>query len=176
MMVAQEMDRPCIHVSLYPGADPTLYRWVEIGAEEEGVPTRQVAGEGGDLASFAYHTAQSSRLSIGVSVSAQAVALHEQHMPVAQPVLVFQFNALEGRPNPQQYLCRLMGANAARMVVHRPLHIDVNFPPPSVPRQPAPAPKNTPVKAAPAAEPEIDPARLAKIIAMVVQKLQQRGM
>jgi hypothetical protein len=176
-MTSAGMDRPCIHVSLFPDADASLYRWVEIGAEEEGVPTRMVPGEGSDLASFAYHTAQSSRLSIGVTISAQAIALHEQHMPVGQPVLVFKFSSVEGQPNSQQYLCRLMGANAARMVVHRPLHIDINFPPPSVKRQPpAVVPKLAPEKAPAAAEPEIDPVQLAKIIAMVIQKLQERGM
>ncbi len=162
------MERPCIHVSLLPGADASLFRWVEIGAEEEGIPTRQIPCEASDLASLAYQAAQSSRLSIGVGISAQAVALHEVHMPVGQPVLVFKFSQAEGPNAP--FLCRMMGANAARMVVHRPLHIDIKFPPPSVSHHPQLE------EALPTTEPEIDPARLAKIIALVVQKLQQRGM
>ena len=81
----EAMERPCIHVSLLADTDPSLYRWVEIGAEEEGVPTRQVSCETGDLVSLAYQAAQSSRLNIGVGISAQAVALHERHMP-APPV------------------------------------------------------------------------------------------
>lgn len=169
------MDRPCIHVSLLPDADPSLYRWVEIGAEEEGVPTRQVTGEAGDLTSLAYQAAQSSRFNIGVGISSQAVALHEQHMPVGQPVLVFNFSPAE-RPD-AFYVCRVMGANAARMVVHRPLHIDINFPPPSVNHQSNTINhQQTIEKVLPVEDPEIAPAQLAKIIALVVQKLQERGM
>lgn len=169
------MERPCIHVSLLPDADPALYRWVEIGAEEEGVPTRQVAGEASDLASLAYQAAQSSRLNIGVGISAQAVALHEQHMPVEQPVLVFDFS--QAKQPDAAFQCRMMGANAARMVVHRPLHIDINFPPPSVSRPPnMEIPQHTMEKVEPTQDPEFTPAQLAKIIAIVVQKLQERGM
>jgi hypothetical protein len=169
------LDCPCIHVSLLPGADPAFFRWVEIGAEEEGVPTRQVPGEASDLAALAYQAAQSSRFNIGVGISAEAVALHEQHMPAGQPVLVFRFSQA-ARSNASR-LCRLMGANAARMVVHRPLHIDIDFPPPAVDHQPplvVPQPITT--EALPSAASDIDPVQLAKIIALVVQKLQQRGM
>jgi hypothetical protein len=164
----QLIDCPGIHVSLLPGADASLLRWVEIGAEEEGVPTRQVPGEANDLASLAYQAAQSSRLNIGVGISAQAVALHEVHMPVVQPVLVFKFSQAAGPQAPQ--LCRLMGANAARMVVRRPLHVDVNFPSPSASHRPQIEETRFSVA------PELDPAQLAKIVALVVQKLRQRGM
>jgi len=169
------MERPCIHVSLLTGADASLFRWVEIGAEEEGVPTRLVPCDAGDLVTLAYQTAHSSRLSVGVGISAQAVVLHEQHMPVGQPVLAFEF--VENAP----YLCRLMGANAARMVVHRPLQVDINPPAPVASRRPAPAVLQPAVlqppveKNEPAAEPQIDPAQLAQIVAAVVRKLQQRG-
>ena len=165
------MERPCIHVSLLAGADPSLYRWVEIGAEEEGVPARQVPGESGDLVSLAYQAAQSSRLNIGVGISAQAVALHERHMPARQPVLVFNYS--ENAP----FLCRMMGANAARMVVHRPLHIEVDFPPPAVNFRPvAPVLEQNVEKKLPPAELEFEPVQLAQIIATVVRKLQERGL
>ena len=39
-MDAREQDRPAIHVALLPGTDLALYRWVQIGAEEEGVACR----------------------------------------------------------------------------------------------------------------------------------------
>jgi hypothetical protein len=165
------MECPCIHVSLLPGADTALFHWVEIGAEEEGVPTRLMQGDASNLAALAYQAAQSSRLSIGVGVSAQAVALHEQHMPAGQPVLVFNYSQAEHAKASQ--LCRLMGANAARMVVHRPLHVDLDVPLPAVDHQPplvVPPPASE--KALPSAELQIDPVQLAKIIALVVQKLQ----
>jgi hypothetical protein len=167
----ETVERPCIHVSLLAGADPALYRWVEIGAEEEGVPTRMAACEGEDLASLAYRAAQSSRLSIGVGISDRAVALHEQHMPVPQPVMVFNFG--ENAP----ILCRIMGANAARMVVHRPLHIDVDHQPATGSSRPA---ARTVPQAGEAVlrpgKPDYDPAQLAQILAIVVRKLQERGL
>jgi len=170
------MERPCIHVSLLAGADPALYRWVEIGAEEEGVPTRRVALEGDDVVSLAYHAAQSSRLSIGVGISGQAVVLHEQHMPAARPVLIYHFG------EDAAFLCRLMGANAARMGGRRPLRLDVEVQPAPV-RAARPAIVAVPVaaagpaeKALPAAAPNFEPAQLAQIIAIVVRKLQERGL
>lgn len=166
------LERPCIHVGLFGGADPGMYRWVEIGAEEEGVPTRLITGEAEDLISLAYHAAQSSRLNIGVAVSAQAIALHEQHMPARQPVLVFQI------ANNAPLMCRVMGANAARMVVHRPLQVDVDPTPPPPkfrPAKPAPAPASV-ARPAPPAEANFDPAQLARIVAAVARKLQERGL
>jgi hypothetical protein len=90
---------------------------------------------------------------------------------VKQPVLVFNFSQSE--PAKARLLCRLMGANAARMVVHRPLHVDSDLPlPAAVDRHPPlTVPQRVNEKTPPAAEPEIDPARLAQIIARVVQKL-----
>ena len=168
-MTQAGMDRPCIHVSLLPNADPTLYRWIEIGAEEEGVPTRQTFGEAEDVVALAYQAAQSSRFQIGVAISDQVVILHEQHMPAGQPVLRFRFE------NNAPYLCRVMGANAARMVVHRPLHVDPDFPPASVKSVASKPVEQLPAGERFASNTEVDPVYLARIIAMVVRKLQERG-
>lgn len=165
------VERPCIHVSLLPGADASLYRWVDVGAEEEGVPTNQAPGEASDVISLAYQAAQGSRLSIGVGISDQAVVLHERHMPPSQPVLIFNFT--DNAP----YLCRLMGSNAARMVVHRPLHIDINFPPPTVKLQPEmPVARQVEESSEETAEMGIDIAQLVKVIVLIIRKLQERGM
>lgn len=118
-MAASAQDRPCIHVCFVEGADESLYRWVEIGAEEEGVPTRKLAAEAVEPVSAAYEAAQSSRFEIGVSVAPGKVVLHERHMPAAQPVLSFDTGT------DPQLLCRLMGSNAARMVVRLPLRFSV---------------------------------------------------
>jgi hypothetical protein len=67
----------------------------------------------------AYEAAQSSRFEIGVSVAPGKVVLHERHMPGAQPVLSFDTGA------DPRLLCRLMGSNAARMVVHLPFRFDL---------------------------------------------------
>ena len=117
-MADRNTDRPCIHVCLVSGVDPALYRWVEIGAEEEGVPCRQVQiSETGPVAT-AYATAQSSRFDIGVVVTPDRVILHEAHMPPEQPVLTFQIK--ESAP----HICRLMGSNAARLVIRLPFRFD----------------------------------------------------
>ena len=113
-MAQAAQDRPCIHVCLLSGVEDDLYRWVEIGAEEEGVPTRKVAVEANESLPAAYEAAQGSRFEIGVSVAPGRVTLHERHMPTAQPVLSFDTG-----PDPRP-VCRLMGSNAARMVVHLP--------------------------------------------------------
>lgn len=119
-MAAAAQDRPCVHVCFVGGADEDLYRWVEIGAEEEGVPTRKVAAEAADPVPAAYEAAQSSRFEIGVSVAPGRIVLHERHMPAAQPVLAFDTGV------DPRLLCRLMGGNAARMVVRLPFRFGVD--------------------------------------------------
>jgi dehydratase medium subunit len=108
-------DRPCIHVCAIGAAAADLYRWVEIGAEEEGLPTCRVEAAEGDVVAAAYAAAQSSRFAIGVGIAASQVVLHEVHMPPAQPVLALDLGADAG------WICRLMGSNAARLVVRLPL-------------------------------------------------------
>ncbi len=86
-MAQVERDRPCIHVCLVGGADEELYRWVEIGAEEEGVPVRRTAVQASEPVLAAFEAAQGSRFDVGVSVTPGRVILHERHMPAEQPVL-----------------------------------------------------------------------------------------
>ena len=165
-------ERPCIHVSLGAGTEAALYRWVQIGAEEEGVPCQLVEEEGADLVALAYAAAQSSRFNIGVAVGEAQVVLHEMHMPPAQPVLVFNFS------DQPDYFCRLMGSNAARMIVRKPFRFE---------DEPAPfdngdEEKLVVIEAASLAAPEPptadlapDPVEIAHLVALVVRKLQERG-
>ncbi|MFO7539744.1 MAG: glycerol dehydratase reactivase beta/small subunit family protein [Chloroflexota bacterium] len=172
-------ERPCIHVTLLPGTDVSLYRWVHMGAEEEGVPCRQVEGQAGDLTALAYEAARSSRFHIGVALSAETAVLHEMHMPPEQPVLS---EPLVEQP---RFICRLMGANAARMVVRKPFRFaDDEDAPPSPKQSAAPLPMETESKAETNADPVSqtnklvstdDLAQLTTIVALVVQKLQERG-
>ena len=179
-MAPFEQRRPCIHVALAPGTSEDLYRWVQIGAEEEGVPCRLVEEEGAGLVALSLAASHSSRFNIGVGVSDARIILHETHMPPQQPVLIFDGGA------DLQELCRLMGSNAARMIVRRPFRFaddpapfgrqtagveapsEVAVPPPSIP-----APSQPP----PAAnyDETLDPREIAKIVVAIVQKLQERG-
>ncbi len=109
-------ERPCIHVA-FLGDDDSLYRWVQIGAEEEGVPCKLVEEQADDLVALAYAASKSSRFNIGLGVSDSEVVLHEMHMPPEKPVLSFKFS---GKAD---YFCRLMGANAARMIIRKPLSL-----------------------------------------------------
>jgi hypothetical protein len=166
-------ERPCIHVSLLSSTDESLYRWVHIGAEEEGVPCRQVEGQAGDLTALAYEAARSSRFHIGVALSAETAVLHEMHMPPEQPVLS---QPLAQKPN---FICRLMGANAARMVVRKPFRFadEEDAPPPRQTEPEAAAETAVNPPAPPANKPVStdDLARLTTIVALVVQKLEERG-
>jgi Dehydratase medium subunit. len=118
-MVRASSDRPAIHICHVGAVAPGLDLWVEIGAEEEGVPTRVVdAVSDSDVVAAAYGAARSSRVDIGVAISPDCVVLHETHMPPEKPVLTFSLGT-----DPRQ-ICRLMGGNAARMVARLPLRFE----------------------------------------------------
>lgn len=181
-MSVREQERPCIHVTLLPGTDASLYRWVHIGAEEEGVPCRQVEGQADNLTALAYEAARSSRFHIGVALSAETAVLHEMHMPPEQPVLS---EPLAQRPH---FICRLMGANAARMVVRKPFRFadeEDELPPQKQPTAALAMQTETEVEMKTAVSPPTpaankpvstnDLAQLTTIVALVVQKLEERG-
>lgn len=117
-MVDLSRERPAIHVCLVDAAPVDLDRWVEIGAEEEGIPTRSVMPSATEAVAAAYAAARSSRVDIGVAVAADRVVLHESHMPPHQPVLTFPLGS-----DPQR-ACRRLGGNAARVVARLPLRIE----------------------------------------------------
>jgi hypothetical protein len=116
-------DRPAIHVSLAPGADESLYKWIAVGAEEEGIPCRLEPTDGmpdeTDVASLAHAAAQNSRLDVGVGLVSGQVAVHERHMPAERPVIVSEVEEDHARQ-----VCRSVGANAARLVIGTPLRLD----------------------------------------------------
>ena len=115
-------DRPAIHVSMAREIDERLYRWVAIGAEEEGIPCRVVSSEEAvetDIVTLAHMSAQSSRLGVGIGVVPGQVVVHERHMPVVQPVV-----ATLVKEGSAEYACRSAGSNAARLVIGEPLRLD----------------------------------------------------
>jgi hypothetical protein len=179
-MAVFEQERPCIHVTLLPGTDPSLYRWVQIGAEEEGVPCKLVTEEGADLVALAYAAAQSSRFNIGVAVSDATAVLHEVHMPPQMPVLEFTHS------DQADYFCRLIGSNAARMIVRKPLRF-ADEPAPFNNRsngsESVDAAAYLPMASPPAA-PEVqinpsnlnvDPVEVARLVSVIIRKLEERG-
>jgi Dehydratase medium subunit len=112
-------DRPAILVSLAREVDERLYKWVAVGAEEEGIPCRLSPAEeadDSDVAALAYEAAQNSRLGVGVGVVLDRVAVHERHMPAARPVLAPELEEYHA-----ERVCRSAGSNAARLVIRAPL-------------------------------------------------------
>lgn len=114
----EHLERPAIHIALAKGVNEAFSWGVAIGAEEEGIPCRQVSIVETDVIELAYAAAQSSRLSIGVGITQNEIAIHEFHMPTNKPVLHYQLN------DNLLSICRLAGCNAARLVVGVPLLFD----------------------------------------------------
>jgi hypothetical protein len=116
-------DRPAIHVSLASEADESLYKWIAVGAEEEGIPCRlesaDETGDETDVATLAHAAAQNSRLDVGIGLSSGQVVVHERHMPAERPVIVG-----EVEEDHASQVCRSAGANAARLVIGTPLRLD----------------------------------------------------
>jgi hypothetical protein len=120
-------DRPAIHVTLAGEVDESLYKWISVGAEEEGIPCRLVPADEvddeiddeTDAAALAHAAARSSRLDVGVGVASDQVAVHERHMPVERPVV-----ATEVEEDHAVHTCRTAGSNAARLVIDMPLRLD----------------------------------------------------
>ncbi|MCA9950624.1 MAG: glycerol dehydratase reactivase beta/small subunit family protein [Anaerolineales bacterium] len=167
-------ERPCIHVAFLAARDKNLYRWVQIGAEEEGVPCKLVTEKAANLVALAYEAAKSSRFNIGVGVSSTEIVLHEMHMPPTQPVLTFRFS---GQAN---YFCRLMGANAARMIIRKPFRFDDKPAAIETKKQILTAVESENKSSVPSMQTEppkltFDPVQIAKVIAVVLSKLEERG-
>lgn len=176
-MADQSSERPAIHVCLAGPSAPGLYAWVEVGAEEEGLPTRHVALAETDVTAAAYAAAQGSRFGIGVAIGQGRVVLHEAHMPPERPVLAFELGADGARA------CRLMGGNAARLVVRLPLRLGdeaeevVERTSPPGPRSPARERgeiRQTFVPDEPGAR-AVDAAQVARIAGAVARILRERG-
>ena len=118
-------ERPAIHVSIAPEADESLYKWIAVGAEEEGIPCRLVPDEetddDADVATLAHSAAQNSRLDVGIGLAYGEVAVHERHMPAERPVIISKVEEDQAKE-----VCRSAGANAARLVIGTPLRLDDN--------------------------------------------------
>jgi hypothetical protein len=122
---------PAIFVSCAPavGRDPDLAHWVTIGAEEEGVPCREVEGASSNALELAYAAAQSSHIGVGVGISREQIVLQEAHMPPDRPVMLL---ALDGSPTAAG---RLAGGNAGRLVKRMPLRFPEDIPVDLLPAQ-----------------------------------------
>lgn len=115
-------DRPAILVSLARVVDERLYKWISVGAEEEGIPCRRTPAEQSqdtDAAALAYAAARSSRLGVGIGFASDRIVVHERHMPAAQPVMT-----AEVEEEHAERAGRSAGSNAARLVIGVPLRLD----------------------------------------------------
>lgn len=118
MRVTSEIP-PAIHLFFEADVDAEMAQWVELGAEEEGVPVVRFQGRNANTIAAAYEAAQASLLGVGIGIGSGIIVLHESHMAREQPVLVAKDADFRSTT------CRRFGANAARMVVGLPLHFDM---------------------------------------------------
>jgi hypothetical protein len=177
-------ESPAIHVAVLPDVEPTAFRWVRVGAEEEGIPCREApalaessASGGADPAAAAYAAAQESRLGVGVAVGRGRVTLHEAHMPAEHPVWEFPFGG------DLRQACRLVGCNAGRMVKRMPLRFDqesgLSVDEENRSRSSGGvrgvAAQETAAQEMPGAEAQADTADIAAIVVRIVRALQGRG-
>ncbi|HMQ32106.1 MAG TPA: glycerol dehydratase reactivase beta/small subunit family protein [Chloroflexaceae bacterium] len=169
-MADQSSERPAIHVCLAGPSAPGLYAWAEVGAEEEGLPTRHVVLAESDVTAAAYAAAQGSRFGIGVAIGQGRVVLHEAHMPPEHPVLAFALGADAARA------CRLMGGNAARLVVRLPLRLgDEAEEVPEPPSPPDPVSRERKRGGRHDVGEPLDIAQVARIAGAVARILRERG-
>jgi hypothetical protein len=181
-------ESPAIHVAVLPDVDSAAFRWVRVGAEEEGIPCREVPLElrgevpvqaesrvfgGGDPVAAAYVAAQESRLGVGVAVGRGRVTLHEAHMPAERPVWEFPL------AGDLRQTCRLAGCNAGRMVKRMPLRFEQESTLRSREATPPAGTEGAPPDgtawgtAIPGVQ--ADAAELAAIVSSIVRALQGRG-
>jgi Dehydratase medium subunit len=165
-------ESPAIHVAVLPDVDPVAFRWVRVGAEEEGVPCREalslaefITFGGEDPLAAAYAAAHDSRLGVGVAVGHGRVILHEAHMPADHPVWESPLTA------ELRQACRLVGCNAGRMVKRMPLRFEqegaLHESMETARAGTAPGVGN--------AEEQLDTADLAAVVIRIVRALQGRG-
>jgi hypothetical protein len=177
-VASHDTERPAIHVSLADGLDRALFNWVAIGAEEEGVPCRQVPTQHSDPTAIAYDAAVSSRFGVGVGIAGRTVVVHELHMPPEQPVLVFK--EVDGLPG----FCRLAGSNAARLIIRLPFRFELESEMPveaNSTRNPQPvSARNSQNKPSPGVLPpdasDLSPETIAAIAKVVARIVKERGM
>ena len=165
-------ESPAIHVAVLTDVDPDAFRWVRIGAEEEGVPCREAIGQEDPVAA-AYAAAQESRLGVGVAAGRGRVYLHEAHMPAERPVWEFSLTG------DLRQACRLAGCNAGRMVKRMPLRFeeeDTLRIREEIPRAGSGAALPEMKSSQPAIpEAPVDAAEVAAIVVHIVRSLQGRG-
>jgi len=123
---------PAILVSLGPDAGPHLAHWVQIGAEEEGVPCQIWPGaeqSNDDPLALAHAAAQASRIGVGVGIAQGRIALQEAHMPPNRPVMLWELDDHASDRDFDRRICRLIGSNAGRLVKRMPLRFEDDPPP-----------------------------------------------
>lgn len=163
-------ERPAVHVAAASRANGAAFQYVEVGAEEEGVPCRLVEAAGDDPVALAYAAAQSSRFGVGVGIGPDEVVIHEVHMPAQQPVVRF---AISGEYRPA---CRLAGTNAARMVIRLPLRFAEPATEPAATGRPAQRTASTDREAV-TGNPgtTLSPAEIKAAVRAIVRVLRERG-
>lgn len=105
-----QIDKPSIFVYLFAEAPAIAIDSIVSGIEEEGIPYVLTKIPNENIKSAAYRAADSSRLSVGISVGGGEAVLHYSKLGEGTPL----FDLKNDKFN--SHLLRNLGANAARLV------------------------------------------------------------
>lgn len=104
------VEKPRIIIYTAPGTAGHYLRQVELGLEEEGIPSELKQWPGQEASVLAYEAAVASPLGTGVGVGTNGIAVHYRRLPRETPL----FFVPEGELS--QVESRRLGVNAARLV------------------------------------------------------------
>lgn len=93
-----------------PGAAEEYLRQVELGLEEEAVPSELTMRPGENASQLAHEAAVASPLGTGVGVGKDGVAVHYKHLDQESPLFFVPEDQLGSNES------RRLGVNAARLV------------------------------------------------------------
>ena len=104
------VEKPRIIIYAAPGAADYYLREVELGLEEEGIPSERRPWPEQDASLLAYEAAVSSPLGTGVGVGIDGIAAHYRRLARESPLFFVPTDELSGNEG------RRLGVNAARLV------------------------------------------------------------
>lgn len=93
---------------------PLCAYYIQLGTEEEGVPSRVDLSSVNNILEEAKSAADRSRLLVGVAASMNEMVIHHQRLPKENPILKYTQN---------EQNARLVGKNAARLVKGLPFDL-----------------------------------------------------
>jgi len=118
------VEKPRVFIYAVPGAAEEYLRQVELGLEEETVPSQLTMRPEENALVLAHEAAVASPLSTGVGVGKDGVAIHYKRLRRESPLFFVPKDELNGNNS------RRLGVNAARLVKGIPFQEEQSNPTP----------------------------------------------